>query len=47
MLECVKDPDRKNRLIYYINNQRVDKLTALSYAKYNNIKLPEMPDVSF
>ena len=38
MLEYVRNGH--GRPSYYINNQRVDKLTALSYAKANNIKLP-------
>ena len=37
MLECIKD---KGRIVYYIDGKRVNKLTALAYAKSNNKKLP-------
>jgi hypothetical protein len=38
MLECIKDSN--GRPVYYINEKRVNKITALAYAKSNNKKLP-------
>ncbi len=38
MLECIKDSN--GRPVYYINGKRVNKITALAYAKSNNKKLP-------